>query len=257
MLFLRTALINRQYCRTFSNNFQNYSKFIIDLTQESVQHLTPRIKLRLLTPNCELWHSSPCDETYLSKFSHDPYWAIYWPGGQALSKYILDHQNYFKGRRVLDLGCGSGATSIAAALAGAKEVIANDIDPMALEAVHVNAQLNQIKNNLIKTSDFNFLNDYYINGKSENSYDKYDIILIGDMFYDLEISKRVISLSQKYENAKIYIGDPGRWVLQEKDLINSSSLKANLFCLAKYQLPDSVKSENYGFDYGFVYQKIN
>lgn len=34
-----------------------------------------------------------------------------------------------RGLRVLDLGSGCGATAIAAAIAGAKSVTANDIDP--------------------------------------------------------------------------------------------------------------------------------
>lgn len=34
-----------------------------------------------------------------------------------------------RGFRVLDLGSGCGATAIAAAIAGAKSVTANDIDP--------------------------------------------------------------------------------------------------------------------------------
>lgn len=44
-------------------------------------------------------------------------------------RYILDHPEIVRGLRVLDLGSGCGATAIAAALAGAKSVTANDIDP--------------------------------------------------------------------------------------------------------------------------------
>nr|KAF6452280.1 electron transfer flavoprotein subunit beta lysine methyltransferase [Molossus molossus] len=42
--------------------------------------LTPEIRLRLLTPRCKFWWERA------DLWPHgDPYWAIYWPGGQALS----------------------------------------------------------------------------------------------------------------------------------------------------------------------------
>lgn len=43
--------------------------------------LTPEIQLRLFTPRCRFWYEKP----ELWPFS-EPYWAIYWPGGQALSR---------------------------------------------------------------------------------------------------------------------------------------------------------------------------
>jgi predicted nicotinamide N-methyase len=44
------------------------------------------------------------------------------------NSYLLDNKSLVKGRRVLDVGCGCGASSIAAKMAGAINVIANDID---------------------------------------------------------------------------------------------------------------------------------
>ena len=48
------------------------------------------------------------------------------------------------GERVLDLGCGSGLLSIAAAKSGASYVLATDLDPGSLNAVQVNARRNGI-----------------------------------------------------------------------------------------------------------------
>uniref|UniRef100_A0A8C3EI60 Electron transfer flavoprotein subunit beta lysine methyltransferase n=1 Tax=Corvus moneduloides TaxID=1196302 RepID=A0A8C3EI60_CORMO len=45
-------------------------------------HLTPEIRLRLLTPRCRFWREKPDLWPY-----GDPFWAIYWPGGQALSSW--------------------------------------------------------------------------------------------------------------------------------------------------------------------------
>jgi ribosomal protein L11 methyltransferase len=46
--------------------------------------------------------------------------------------------------RVLDYGCGSGILAIAAALHGAQEVQAVDIDPAAVQAAQANAQANAV-----------------------------------------------------------------------------------------------------------------
>ncbi|QGG96319.1 50S ribosomal protein L11 methyltransferase [Actinomarinicola tropica] len=46
--------------------------------------------------------------------------------------------------RVLDVGCGSGALSIAAALLGAGHVVACDIDPEAVRATGANAERNAV-----------------------------------------------------------------------------------------------------------------
>lgn len=62
------------------------------------------------------------------------------PSSIDLAKF-LDIQ---KGETVLDLGCGSGLLSIAAAKLGAKQVVAVDIDPKALDATASNAQLNGV-----------------------------------------------------------------------------------------------------------------
>lgn len=49
------------------------------------------------------------------------------------------------GQPFMDVGCGSGILSIAAALLGAQPVVALDIDPEALEATRANARLNRVE----------------------------------------------------------------------------------------------------------------
>lgn len=49
-----------------------------------------------------------------------------------------------KGKTVLDYGCGSGILAVAAALLGARQVWAVDIDPQALEATRSNALGNAV-----------------------------------------------------------------------------------------------------------------
>lgn len=59
-----------------------------------------------------------------------------------------------KGRDVLDVGCGSGILSLAAALLGAKRVYGIDIDPEALLHAHENAQLNHLQIQFIQPHSF-------------------------------------------------------------------------------------------------------
>ena len=69
------------------------------------------------------------------------YWVFCWASGQVLAQFLLDDPQWVRGKRVLDFGCGSGVAAIAAALAGAQEVIACDIDPLALKATALNLSL--------------------------------------------------------------------------------------------------------------------
>ena len=73
-----------------------------------------------------------------------PYWAYHWAGGTVLARYFLDRPGTVRGRRVLDLGAGSGIVAIAAAMAGAGHVIAAEIDSHGLAAIALNAALNNV-----------------------------------------------------------------------------------------------------------------
>lgn len=73
------------------------------------------------------------------------YWSFCWASGQVLASYILEHPETVAGKRVLDFGCGSGIVAIAAAMAGARQVIACDIDTAALDAAMANAALNDVQ----------------------------------------------------------------------------------------------------------------
>jgi ribosomal protein L11 methyltransferase len=58
-----------------------------------------------------------------------------------------------KGRSVLDMGCGTGILSVLSSKLGAKEVLAIDIDPWAIEAVSGNLILNNTPNITILQGD--------------------------------------------------------------------------------------------------------
>jgi predicted nicotinamide N-methyase len=101
--------------------------------------LVPEIVL-LQAPEMEsLWEASSRGPV---AWEDSPYWAFPWAGGQALARYVLDHPEVVRGRRVADFASGSGLVAIAAARAGAAAVEALDRDPFSAAAVAMNAERN-------------------------------------------------------------------------------------------------------------------
>ncbi len=99
-----------------------------------------------------------------------PYWTFCWASGQALARWILERPGHVQGKRVLDFGCGSGVTAIAAKQAGAREVVALDMDPHAITAAEENAVLNRIDLKAVTTLEGLDL--------------PFDVLLAADILYD-------------------------------------------------------------------------
>jgi len=134
--------------------------------------LTPEIQLYLLNEDYPQ-HNLTREETQ-ALMNDPPFWSFCWSSGQVLARWVLDRKELVKGRRVLDFGTGSGIVSVAAALSGARKVLACDIDPVALEAVKANAELNRVQIEVSK--DFESL-----------SAKGFEVILAADVLYDVDI----------------------------------------------------------------------
>lgn len=219
---------------------------ILQNTKTSRQHLTPELALRLITEECAIYHQ-PIGEDFC--FATEPFWGFYWPGGQALTRFILDNRQLFDGKSVLDVGCGCGASSIAAIKAGAKLVTTNDIDAVALQATLLNAKLN-----VITTADDSIIERLELDQTNRIGApcDRHDVILLGDLFYDAEIADVLIpwlSKLARVDGKDIYIGDPGRHGLTETRL-------RNMIHLARYELPPNVCLENNGFSHASVWKFV-
>lgn len=99
-----------------------------------------------------------------------PYWCFCWASGLALARWLAERPGWVRGKRVLDFGAGSGVAAIAAAKAGAAEVVACDLDPLALAACRANAELNGV--------ELNYSADFF------QEADRFDLILVADVLYD-------------------------------------------------------------------------
>lgn len=157
-----------------------------------------RLELRRppLCPELELWLMSEsvdleagCHE--LADGEAPPYWAFCWASGQALARYLLDHPEHVRGLRVLDVGTGSGIAAIAAARAGAREVIAVDIDATARCAARMNALHNRVT---IATSAV--------------TPDEFDLLLAADVLYETGLRGWILDDARR--RAPGLLADPQR-----------------------------------------------
>lgn len=133
-----------------------------------------------------------------------PYWAFPWLGGQAVARYVLDN-DVVRGKRVLDLGAGSGLVAIAALKAGAVSVLAADVDPLAGDALRANASANGMV--------VPFTTADLVAAEPPDV----DLVLAGDVFYDRDMSARVGEWLRHFAG-RVVVGDPGRDYLPREGL---------------------------------------
>jgi predicted nicotinamide N-methyase len=157
----------------------------------------PEIRLHLAADMLGLWQRT---EDEFGAGQPPPFWAFPWPGGQALARYLLDHRDLVADRTVLDLGSGSGLVAIAAAMAGAAQVRASEIDPLAVAAVKLNAQANGVPVPLIAGD--------VLDGDGAGA----QVVLAGDIWYSRPLAERVLGFLERARagDATVLAGDIGR-----------------------------------------------
>jgi predicted nicotinamide N-methyase len=158
-----------------------------------------------------------------------PFWAFAWPGGQAIARYLLDHPEEVAGKRVLDVGTGSGLCAIAAMKAGAASALAADIDVFSEEAVALNARANGVS---VAFTNRDLLDVHPPGYPAWAS----DLILAGDLCYEQPLAGRVLAWLQAAHagGTRVLIGDPGRDYFPGEGLIR----------LATYQVPTTRELED-------------
>jgi predicted nicotinamide N-methyase len=188
--------------------------------------MVPEFKLWLASEYVPIWQAT---EDWLEQQNVDPpYWAFCWPGGQAIARYLLDHPEAVKDKRVIDFAAGSGVSSMAAARAGARSVVANDIDLLSLVAARLNAAANGLAVEL--SAD-----DWLAHPEAAPAA---DVVIAGDVCYEREMSARALGWLRWHASAGrlVLLGDPGR------NYFSAQGLEE----LARYEIPTSLQVENRG-----------
>ena len=146
-----------------------------------IHNMLPDARLSAQTlpqcPEIKLWLVDPIpmqrrfsQDEILAIQAYPAYWAFCWASGQVLARHILDNPALVKGKRVMDFGAGSGVVAVACVMAGAKQVIACDIDPDALLSCQENAKLNQV--------------EFELHGDLFAFEQEIDLLIAADVLYD-------------------------------------------------------------------------
>jgi predicted nicotinamide N-methyase len=162
-----------------------------------------------------------------------PYWAFAWAGGLALSRYLLEHPEAVAGRRVFDVGSGSGLCAIAALNAGASGATGADIDAFAAAAIGLNARANGRRVTVVHRDVL------------ARDVPEVDVILAGDCWYESPLATSVLPWLRRARERGIdvLIGDPGRRYLPIDELIE----------LAAYDVRTTTELEDLGQKRARVY----
>ena len=204
--------------------------FIVENLRLQPAPSVPEICLYAAHPGSGLWRLLGRDNAV------PPYWAYHWAGGNVLARHILDCPQTVAGRRVIDLGTGSGIVAIAAAKCGARHVTAIDIDPIAVVAARLNAEANGVALDVACMD---------IIGRPPPDV---DLILVGDLFYSDVLAASVLPFLRQCRAAGIavLIGDPGRSPLP----------RAELERVAEYPVADFGDARHTAVSHSVVYRLI-
>jgi predicted nicotinamide N-methyase len=186
-------------------------RFIRERTAPAPVPLVPELSLWQATELTPLWHATAAE---LRGWDDSPYWAFPWAGGQALARHVLDHPVLVAGCRVLDFAAGSGLVGIAAARAGAREVVAIDVDPFCRAAVALNADLNAVVLGFREESPL------------EAPLPDADVVLAGDVFYERALAAGATRwfAALAARGTLVLAGDAGRVYAPEAGFVEVAGL---------------------------------
>lgn len=201
-------------------SLETRSGFIRQHTAQAEVPLVPEIRLYTATDVTPLWRAT---QAWLGTFGLEvPFWCVPWAGGQALARWVLDHPEAVRGKRVVDFGAGSGLVGIACARAGAASVRAVDIDPLAEAACLLNAAINGVRLDVLCED----IVDHAVDA---------DVLLAGDVWYERASAARFAPWlgAVVRSGARVLTGDPSRHYVP-----------VGLVELARYDVPTCADLES-------------
>ena len=198
------------------------ARFVRVNTAIAAPPLAPEIRLHLATEITPIWQAT--EDDLAESGLQPPFWAFPWPGGQALARHLLDNPATVAGKHVLDFAAGGGIAAIAAAMAGAARVTANDIDVYAVAAIELNATLNNV---VLETATDDL---------TGNANPGWDVVVAGDVCYERPMAERAMGWLRDLAGAGtlVLMGDPGRNFLPADGLEE----------IARYDVPTSIELED-------------
>jgi predicted nicotinamide N-methyase len=151
--------------------------------------------LRLLRPRDS---EALLDEHAFEHEEYLPYWAELWPSSLALARTVSARA--LRGARTLELGCGLGLPSIAAALAGGR-VLATDWSPEAVAMTAENAGRNDAHVETLVCS--------WTEPEPLVERGPWDLVLASDVLYEARNVEVLLALLPRL-GREVWLADPGR-----------------------------------------------
>ncbi len=198
------AVLNRGAADRTTRAESGAAEFVRAHTILGSPPLVPEIALYLATEITPIWQAT--EDWLAAHHIEPPFWAFAWPGGQALARHVLDHQQSVARRRVLDFAAGGGIAAIACARAGAAAVDAAEIDPLAFAAIHLNASANGVSVSIERADVV-------------GTECCWDLILCGDVCYEAPMTAHILPWLRRMAcSAEVWVADPGRAYLPRDGL---------------------------------------
>jgi len=152
-------------------------------------------EVRLLRPRDS---EALLDEEAFEREEFLPYWAELWPSSVALARAV--GKRALRGARTLELGCGLGLPSIAAALAGGR-VLATDWSVEAVGMTAANAERNGAELETLVCS--------WTAPQPLLAEAPWDLVLASDVLYERRNAELLLDLLPRL-TAEVWLADPGR-----------------------------------------------
>src|SRR3954453_181347 len=130
-----------------------------------------------------------------------PYWAELWPSSLALARAIGARS--LRNARTLELGCGLGLVSIAAAIAGGR-VLATDWSAESIRFTRSNAQINDV--------DVDAAIVDWAEPQALIDQGPWPVVLASDVLYEKRSVDQMLDLLPRLvtKDGEVWIADPGR-----------------------------------------------
>lgn len=173
---------------------RDFDAFVRKHTRVRPVPFCPEIHVHTATEMDPIWRAT---ETWLADANVGiPFWCVPWAGGQGIARYVLDHPEIVRGKRVIDFGTGGGLVAIAALKAGASEVYGVDIDPFAIAACRLNMKKNGVR---FRAECIDIV------GTAVDA----DVLLAGDVWYEAGPAARFAEWFATL-GCEVITGDPSR-----------------------------------------------
>lgn len=199
--------------RPHMGNLQSLLQATLPMARIDVQPLPGCAEISLGLINADFPLGPLPEDVMRAVIARPAYWALCWGSGLALARYLLDNPQWVRGRRVVDLGSGSGVVAVAAALAGARRVIACDSDADACLATAANAALNDVT--------------VTVEGELSDLPRDNDLLLMADVLYDRS-NLKLLSMAAEYAR-DILVADSRLDSLPDPDYLPMGEIEALTF----------------------------